>query len=335
MYEMFWIWLITLLVAHLGDASVSVWPLPAQLTCSTDRHVSIDQDDFEIVAANSNSPALQASMLRYRRLLLGVAAPRSGETVVSQLRLELLEASTDPAQLSMSTNYSYSLSYDARHTTNAVATASAASIFGLMYAMETFSQLFEQNGTCSCSSVSISDWPRFRWRGLMVDVGRRFFPLDLLEQVLDAMSFSKLNVLNLHASDYGAVRIESLAFPNLTRHLNGFYSQQEIKALVAYAYERGIRVVPQIDIPGHSSGWAALNVSFCQDPTLPPPQRYQLYDDPAGNTRRVIGKYLEEMLDLFPDEVCERVCARARACGLARVRVRVCARACGCLWVTG
>jgi hexosaminidase len=90
----------------------------------------------------------------------------------------------------------------------------------------------------------------------MVDTGRRFFPMPLLENLLNTMAGAKLNVLHLHASDMCRFGVESKVFPNLTASLTGihggFYTQANITALIAYAGDLGIRVVPEFDLPGVS-----------------------------------------------------------------------------------
>merc|ERR1719361_931528 len=106
------------------------------------------------------------------------------------------------------------------------------------------------------SSVSVVDAPQFVWRGLMIDTGRRFFPMPLVKNLLDTMSFNKMNVLHLHASDLCRFSVESKKYPNLTKSLTGIhaghYTQKDIADMIAYADARGIRVVPEFDVPGHS-----------------------------------------------------------------------------------
>merc|ERR1719456_1322149 len=104
----------------------------------------------------------------------------------------------------------------------------------------------------------------------MIDTGRRFFPMESVRNLLDTMASTKLNVLHLHASDHCRFGVESKRFPNLTASLTGvragFYTQQDIKDMISYAGARGIRVVPEFDVPGHSRGFIPLEsegVKFC------------------------------------------------------------------------
>ena len=106
-------------------------------------------------------------------------------------------------------------------------------------------------------SILIEDKPRFPWRGLMIDVGRHFIPLDVLKRNLDGMAAVKLNVFHWHLSEDQGFRVESKKFPRL--HQMGsdglYYTQDEVRDLIAYARDRGIRVVPEFDMPGHSTAW--------------------------------------------------------------------------------
>src|SRR4030095_16915589 len=106
-------------------------------------------------------------------------------------------------------------------------------------------------------AVRIQDQPRFRWRGLLIDIGRHYVPTEVLKRNLDAMAAVKLNVLHWHLTEDQGFRVASKKFPKL--HQLGsdglFYTQDQIREIIDYARERGIRVVPEFDIPGHSTSW--------------------------------------------------------------------------------
>ena len=123
-------------------------------------------------------------------------------------------------------------------------TITADSVFGVLHALETLTQLVSPRGHL-CGSVQLRNFPVLPWRGLLLDVGRRFVPPILLRQIVDALAATKMNVLHFHFGDFGAVRVESLRFPSLTRGLRDdagaplFYSRADITSLVAYAADRG------------------------------------------------------------------------------------------------
>lgn len=117
-------------------------------------------------------------------------------------------------------------------------------------------------GTFALPAVTVRDVPRYRWRGLMLDVARHFFGPAEVERVIDLMATYKLNILHLHLTDDQGWRIEIKAHPELTRiggrsevggGPGGFFTQRQYRALVAYAARRGITVVPEIDLPGHTN----------------------------------------------------------------------------------
>ncbi len=148
-------------------------------------------------------------------------------------------------------------------------TLTAPTSTGVLYGLMTLSQLVqckavtqELNDTarvnskaCSVPTLTINDQPRFRWRGLLLDSARRFLPPADIRRTLDGMAAAKLNVLHWHLTDDQGWRIESKVYPKLQQLASQgqFYSQTEVRDIVAYAAARGIRVVPELDLPGHAS----------------------------------------------------------------------------------
>ncbi len=119
---------------------------------------------------------------------------------------------------------------------------SAVTVVGALHGMETLLQLIEcEKGSCHLPAVTIEDSPRFRWRGLMIDVSRHFEPVSVIERNLDGMAVVKLNVFHWHLSDDQGFRAESKRFPKLTGMGSGgqFYTQEQMREVVAYARARG------------------------------------------------------------------------------------------------
>ena len=156
----------------------------------------------------------------------------------------------------------------------------AATDIGAMRGLETLYQLVTPSGAgFYCPAVEISDSPRFKWRGLMIDVARHFIPFGVLKRNIDAMAIVKMNVLHLHLSDDEGFRVESKVYPRLQQlGSNGFYyTQEQLKELVAYAHDRGIIVVPEFDLPGHSTSILAAYPSLASYPaSYKPAKRYRL-----------------------------------------------------------
>ena len=186
---------------------------------------------------------------------------------------------------------------------------SAATVVGALHGMETLLQLIEcEHGSCHLPAVKIEDSPRFRWRGLMIDVSRHFEPVSMIERTLDGMAVVKLNVFHWHLSDDQGFRAESKRFPKLTgMGSNGqFYTQEQMREVVAYARARGIRVVPEFDMPGHSVSWLigypeySSSAAPTQLPTV-----FGIHDESLDPTEDKTYKFLdaliEEMGQIFPD----------------------------------
>jgi len=185
----------------------------------------------------------------------------------------------------------------------------AATVVGAIRGLETFLQLvdFDSSGFF-LPVVQINDQPRFRWRGLMIDVSRHFEPVDVIERNLNAMAAVKLNVFHWHLSDNQGFRVESRRFPKLQEEGSDglFYTQDQVREVVRYAQDRGIRVVPEFDMPAHSTAWF---VGYPQLASAPGPytveRKFGVFDpafDPTReDTYKFLDRFIEEMADLFPD----------------------------------
>lgn len=186
----------------------------------------------------------------------------------------------------------------------------AASPLGTLHGLQTFLQLVSITpGGFLVPVMSIQDQPRFPWRGLMIDSARHFIPLPILKRNLDGMEAVKMNVFHWHLSDNEGFRVESRKFPKLQGNGSDgqYYSQEEIRDLIAYARDRGIRVVPEFDMPGHSTSW------FVGYPELASgsgpyelERKWGVFDPAMDPTNDKIYKFLNEfiaeMAKLFPDQ---------------------------------
>ena len=218
---------------------------------------------------------------RYLSDVIGIAAgaeplrvePARGGGTAGGIHLRVA-ASAPPAQ----NPDAYELAVDA-----AGVTISASSPSGLFYGVQTFRQLLpawiehdavraDKNRPIRVRAVRITDAPRFPWRGAMLDVARHFFSVGDVKRYIDLISIYKLNRLHLHLADDQGWRIEIKAWPNLTAHggrtevgggPGGFYTQAQYSEIVAYASDRFVTIVPEIDMPGHTNAalasYAELN----------------------------------------------------------------------------
>jgi hexosaminidase len=185
----------------------------------------------------------------------------------------------------------------------------AATDVGAMHGLETFLQLVEvSGGSCWLPAVTIDDAPRFPWRGFMLDVSRHFQPVIVLERTLDAMAVAKLNVFHWHLSDDQGFRAESKLYPRFTQVASDglYYTQDEMRHVVEYARARGIRVVPEFDMPGHTTSWllAYPEIGAGED-IRELPQVFgipQAELDPSNEkTYQFLDAFIGEMAAIFPD----------------------------------
>jgi hexosaminidase len=197
---------------------------------------------------------------------------------------------------------------------------------GTLHGLETLLQLVQHDKEgYFLPAINIQDAPRFVWRGLMIDVARHFIPLEVIERNIDAMAAVKMNVLHLHLADDEGFRVESKLFPELQKKgsYGEYFTQAQIKQLIIYAKRRGIIIVPEFDMPGHTTGFLAgyPNLSSTPGQTYQPGPRFDLGDKSMGlmdimkmintyptpsfdpskeSTYIFIDKFLGEMAALFP-----------------------------------
>ena len=186
----------------------------------------------------------------------------------------------------------------------------AAEPWGVLRGLETLLQLVGPGATTAfrAPSVTIRDRPRFPWRGLMLDASRHFMPVDTVKRTLDGMAAVKLNVFHWHLTDDQGYRLESRRYPELHRQGSDglYYTREEVKEIVAYAGERGIRVVPELDMPGHVTSWL---VSHPELGSMPGPYAIErewgvkdpCLDPSKEEVYRFLDSLLGEVAALFPD----------------------------------
>jgi len=184
----------------------------------------------------------------------------------------------------------------------------ATTDLGVVYAFETLLQLLDNDkNTYFFQNLSITDRPVFTWRGLMIDASRHFEPVAVIKRNLDAMLVAKLNTFHWHLSDDQGFRVEIKKYPQLIQKASDrqFYTQAQIKDVVKYATDRGIRVIPEIDVPGHAT---ALLTAFPEIASYQNPYQLQrnagIFDptlDPTNpKTYVILAQIFKELSALFP-----------------------------------
>ncbi len=186
----------------------------------------------------------------------------------------------------------------------------ASTPVGAFRGLQTFLQLVAPGPEgFSAPAVEIKDRPRFPWRGLMLDVCRHWMPIDVIKRNLDGMEALKLNVFHWHLSENQGFRIESKLFPNLQEMGSDghYYTQDQVREVIACARDRGIRVVPEFDMPGHTTAWFVGYPELASGPGPYSIERHWGVFDPAMDPTRettyeFLDKFIGEMAALFPDD---------------------------------
>ena len=165
---------------------------------------------------------------------------------------------------------------------------------GERYARVTLEQLARLSEGDCVPAGTIIDWPALKWRGIMNDCGRNFLELEGVKAIIDLAARYKLNLFHWHLTEYHGWRLESKRYPNLTgpetmlRQIGKFYTQEDFKAVVAYAAERGVTVVPELDVPGHSLALRkGLGVDTMDSPLV----------------ERAVSELIDELCTLAPKEI--------------------------------
>ncbi len=285
---------------------LSLMPMPASVQMNAGQLV-VDSS-FSVGISGYSDVHLQHAVERFldnlRRqtgmppLDMKVTDPAQAKLVVHSQR-----ASKDVQELGEDESYSLEIG-------SGGAKLDAVTPLGITRGLQTFLQLVQTTSEgFAAPAISIQDKPRFPWRGLMIDVGRHFIPLDVLKRNLDGMAAVKLDVFHWHLSENQGFRIESKKFPKL--HEMGsdglYYTQDEVRDLIAYARDRGIRIVPEFDMPGHSTAWFVGYPELASGPRPYQIERKWGVFDPAMDpteerTYKFLDGFIAEMAKLFPDQ---------------------------------
>jgi hexosaminidase len=286
-----------------SPAPIPIMPLPASATPGQGEF-QID-GQFSVALEGFKDPRLDRARQRFLDTLnreTGIPFSRETAPTQSHFQIQTTGPSAVIQQLSEDESYRLEVSVDAVHLT-------AANPLGVMHGLQTFLQLVQITPRgFVVPAVIIDDKPRFPWRGLMIDSGRHFIPLPVIERNLDAMEEVKLNVFHWHLSDDQGFRAESKVFPLLQQKGSDglFYTQDQIRHIVEYAHDRGIRVVPEFDMPAHATAWF---VGYPQLASGKGPyqiaRQWGVLDPAMDPTRESTYQFLNlligEMAGLFPD----------------------------------
>ena len=276
-------------------APLPVMPLPAHAVEGEGEFV-ID-GHFGVALKGFTEPRLERAQQRFLDLLsreTGIPLWREARLNSPRFIIQTAGPSAPVQQLGEDESYRLEIS-----TTDV--RLSAQNPLGVFRGLQTFLQLVRVTPrSFSVPVVTIEDQPRFPWRGLLIDSGHRFVPIPVIKRNLDGMEAVKLNVFHWRFADDQGFHVESKKFPLLQQKGSGgfYYSQDEVREIVAYARERGIRVVPEFDMPCHTASW------FLGYPELSSghdPLKSSAMDPTRENTYTLLTGFIGEMAALFPD----------------------------------
>jgi hexosaminidase len=280
--------------AQEADA-LTMMPLPSHSTLGQGQFL-ID-GSFGIELTGYDEPRLEQAQQRF----LDVLSRETGIPLWREARVNKPDFTVHtrgpslPVQ-ELGEDESYRLAISARSVQ-----LNAVNPLGVLHGLQTFLQLVRVTPKgFSVPAITIEDKPRFPWRGLLIDSGHRFVRLPVIKRNLDAMEAVKLNVFHWRFSDDAGFHIESKRFPLLQKKASGgfYYTQAEVKEIIAYARDRGIRVVPEFDMPCHTASW------FRAYPELGSghvPGESSAMDPTRESTYKFLSGFIEEMAGVFPD----------------------------------
>ena len=285
----------------LFAAEPALMPLPVKVQATAGKLAINANFVVETVgAANARlAPAVRSFLARVSRQTGVMYAPVP--PAPADARRLVIDCAGGPEYPALGEDESYTLD-----VSDAEARIKAATAEGAIHGLATLAQLIQPGPDgFQVAGVHIEDRPRFPWRGLMLDVCRHWMPVEVVKRNLDAMAAVKLNVLHWHLSEDQGFRVESKRYPRLHElGSNGdYYTQDQIREIVAYARDRGIRVIPEFDVPGHSTAWF---LGYPELASAPGPftlggRASSVMDPSKESTYTFLDGFIGEMAQLFAD----------------------------------
>ncbi|XP_010251932.1 PREDICTED: beta-hexosaminidase 3-like [Nelumbo nucifera] len=274
--------LACILASTSADETLNLWPMPVSVNHGLQTHCL--RKNFALKTEGSKY-ADGSGILKdgFSRLLDVIDVSRAADKLTNFNNFPMLLGlhviiSSSSDELQYGVDESYKLSVPGNGNPN-YAQLEAQTVYGALHGLQTFSQLCHLNLETRIIEVrptpcTIEDQPRFSYRGLLIDTSRHYLPLRTIKSVIDAMAYSKLNVLHWHIVDSQSFPLEIPSFPKLW---NGAYSASErytmvdAAEIVRYAQRRGINVLAEFDVPGHAMSWGKGYPSLWPSPNCSEP----------------------------------------------------------------
>jgi hexosaminidase len=315
--------LLALLPAHSFSASVAdnLWPLPLSISEGS-ATIPLDERAFTFdLSPSSPSQILTDAAHRYTRLMFAhnsISSSRPSSSAPARSSFTLYVSVHDA---SVPLAFGVDESFELHVTDSSGGNITCATVWGAMHAMETFTQLVSYDATSASfvipfAPISISDAPRFAWRGVLVDTARHYITVPMILHILDAMSYSRFNVMHWHMVDAQSWPLQLPSLPDFAKKgafgPRAVYTQADVQLVIAHATARGIRVLPEVDVPGHAASWgAALPDIVAKCPSLSAninniplnPALQQTYDAVAAVFGDVAAMFPDAFIHTGGDEV--------------------------------
>ncbi|KAL9422006.1 hypothetical protein AB3S75_034307 [Citrus x aurantiifolia] len=303
----------------VDDSLAYIWPLPAQFTSGNDT-LSVDPALYLSVSGKgSGSKIVKEAFERYKAIIFkheveGVNSHsvfnnfrkrRSWGFDIGTLKI-VVHSDNEELQLGVDESYTLLVAKNEGLSIIGEATIEANTVYGALRGLETFSQLCSFDYDTKSVLVYKAPWyiqdkPRFAFRGLLIDTSRHYLPVDVIKQIIESMSYAKLNVLHWHIIDEQSFPLEVPTYPNLWK---GAYSKwerytvEDAHEIVSFAKMRGINVMAEVDVPGHAESWGAGYPNLWPSPSCREP-----LDVSKNFTFEVISGILSDLRKIFPFEL--------------------------------
>lgn len=305
------LWLCNVVV---HAAKVEILPAPQSVTWENDTAIIINP---RLLQANTSCPLLEDAFVRtvstieklkWHPFPIDDFNTANGKNIKTSLVHIQVDDATVDLQLGVNESYTLKINTDGINI-------HAATTWGALHGLVSLQQLIihtSEDKYVVPLSVTISDFPNFKHRGLMIDSGRNFLTVDSILEQIDIMALSKMNSLHWHLVDSQSWPVALESYPHMIKDAysnDEVYSKNDLKYIVDYARARGVRVIPEIDMPGHArAGWKQVDPTIveCADAfwtdaaVEPPPGQLNIESE---KTYEVISNVYNELSDIFIDDV--------------------------------
>ncbi|KAL8232008.1 hypothetical protein R6Q57_001786 [Mikania cordata] len=294
------------------DSSVTyLWPLPSNFTSGNETLVVDPNLSISVSGNGGSSVIVREAFARYKTIIFKhVGSSKSRGTSNSDYDVNkvtvIVHSDDEELQLGVDESYTLLVAKNNRLSIIGEVIIEANTVYGALRGLETFSQLCSFDyGTKTVQLYNapwfITDKPRFEFRGLLLDTSRHYYPIDIIKQIIESMSYAKLNVLHWHIIDEQSFPLEVPAYPKLWKGAYRKwerYTVEDASEIVNFAKMRGINIMAEIDVPGHAESWGTgypdlWPSSTCREPL----------DVSKNFTFDVLSGILQDMRDIFPFEL--------------------------------